>query len=100
MYSTHSPQNDRTDTYLKYTDAKILKHRPYNPDLNLGDRFLFTRVQENCKRLKVFLRRLSEYTLKNELLLLLEQYEQVTSNRSEYCVRWYIPSTWSYLTTL
>ena len=76
MYSTHSPQNDRTDTYLKYTDAKILKHRPYNPDLNLADRFLFTRVQENCKRLKVFLRRLSEYTLKNELLLLLEQYEQ------------------------
>ena len=40
----------RTQTYLERTGVNILHQSPYSPDLNLCDRFLFTRLQEHCRK--------------------------------------------------
>ena len=69
----------RSQEYLTSEGITTTKQSPYSPDLNLCDRFLFTRLQEHCrsrqytgaKELEVdvqrFLRQLPESLLLHEL---------------------------------
>ena len=46
----HTLRSDyRYTAILENTGVELLKQSPYSPDLNLCDRFLLTRLQENCK---------------------------------------------------
>ena len=38
-----------TNDYLGNTGVTMLSQSPYSPDLNLCDRFLFTRLQQHCR---------------------------------------------------
>ena len=40
---------ERTQTYLEQNGVPIVPQSPYSPDLNLCDRFLFTRLLEHCR---------------------------------------------------
>ena len=40
----------RTHVYLEQAGVNILPQSTYSPDLNMCDRFLFTRLQEHCRK--------------------------------------------------
>ena len=86
----------RTQTYLEQTGVKILVQSPYSPDLNMCDRFLFTRLQEHCRGIEYvdgnelhrdaqrFLRSLPEELLKHELNKLLQHCQAVIREGGAY----------------
>ena len=86
----------RTQEYLKKTGVKMLPQSPYSPDLNMCDRFLFTRLQEHCRAVEYadgdelyqdvqrFLRRLPEELLKRELKKLREHCRAVIREGGAY----------------
>jgi hypothetical protein len=86
----------RTQTYLQQTGVHIVPQSPYSPDLNLCDRFLFTRLLEHCRAkeysngqelyidAKRYLRSLSETVLLHELGKLLEHCKAVIREGGAY----------------
>ena len=92
---------ERTQTYLQQTGVHIVPQSPYSPDLNLCDRFLFTRLQEHCRAkeysngqelyidAKRYLRSLSETVLLHELGKLLEHCKAVIREGGAYVTNWY-----------
>ena len=83
--NTRPRSAERTQAYLDQNGVQIVPQSPYSPDLNLCDRFLFTRLQEHCREkeygngeelyidAKLYLRSLPEDLLLHELNKLLEQ---------------------------
>ena len=79
----------RTQTYLGQNGVPIVPQNPYSPDLNLCERFLFTRLLEHCRAneygneeelyidAKRYLRSLPEDLLLHELNKLLEHCRAV-----------------------
>ena len=88
----------RTQSYLETTGVELLKQSPYSPDLNLCDRFLFTRLQEHCRAtlylssgevyedVQRYLRQLPETYLVHELGKLCEHCKQVILAKGDYVV--------------
>ena len=82
---------ERTQTYLEQDGVPIVPQSPYSPDLNLCDRFLYTRLLEHCRAreygngeelyidAKRYLRSLPEDLLLHELNKLLEHCRQARS---------------------
>ena len=92
---------DRPQTYLQQTGVHIVPQSPYSPDLNLCDRFLFTRMQEYCRAkeysngqelyidAKRYHRSLSETALLHKLGKLLEHCKAVIREGGAYVTIWY-----------
>ena len=86
----------RTQAYLKQSGVKIVCQSPYSPDLNLCDRFLFTRLQHHCREQeysngeelyideKRYLRSLPEQLLLHELSKLLEHCRTLIREAGAY----------------
>ena len=87
---------ERTQTYLEQSGVQIVPQSPYSPDLNMCDRFLFTRLQEHCrakeysngeelfKDAKRYLWSLTEDVLLHELGKLLEHCRAVIREGGVY----------------
>ena len=86
----------RSQAYLTSSGITTIKQSPYSPDLNLCDRFLFTRLQEHCRSqqytgsnevewdVKRFLRQLPETLLLHELEKLKRHCEEVVRQSGVY----------------
>ena len=48
MWIMQDPILQRKQTYLQQSGVQIVPQSPYSPDLDLWDRFLFTRLQQHC----------------------------------------------------
>ena len=89
MDNTRPHTAARTQEYLTRSGATLLKQSPYSPDLNLCDRFLFTRLQEHRRKhqylnseevlcdVQQFVRQLPESMIVHELQKLKEHAEAV-----------------------
>lgn len=85
-----------TQDYLAAYGLRIVPHSPYSPDLNLCDRFLFTRLQESVKLQQLddpdevlraaqrYCRSRPEETLKKEFTKLLEHCRAVVRCGGDY----------------
>ena len=85
-----------TQDYLAAYGLKLVQQSPYSPDLNLCDRFLFTRLQESLrlehfegpahvvKAAQHYCRSLTEETLKKEFAKLLEHCRAVIRCGGDY----------------
>ena len=49
MDNARAHSEERTRAYLEQRGVQIDPQSPYSPDLNLCDRFLFTRLQQYCR---------------------------------------------------
>ena len=88
-----------TQDYLAVCEVRLVKQSPYSPDLNLCDRFLFTRLQEilrleqfDCqadvvKAAQQYCRGLSEETLTKEFGKLLEHCRLVIASGGDYITK-------------
>ena len=86
----------RTQAYLEQSGVQIILQSPYSLDLNLCDRFFFTRLQQHCRAkeyssgeelyidTKRYLRALPEDLLLHELKKLLQHLRAVIREAGVY----------------
>ena len=86
----------RTMAYLTNNGVNRLSQSPYSPDLNLCDRWLFTRLQEHCRKVQYlsgdealddvqrFLRGLPETTILREVEKLVEHCRAIINEAGGY----------------